>query len=65
MTWPTGVPKNMTAAERVERARRAALARTTADHHIAALAKLALTTEQRLRLAALLVGQPGDEVAAS
>lgn len=52
--WPVGVPKNMTPDERTERARKAALARTTPDHHIAALTGKPLTAEQRARLADLL-----------
>lgn len=55
MPWPVGYPKNMTAAERVERARKAALARTTIDHHINALTGKTLTDEQRRRLADLLL----------
>ena len=54
MAWPSGIPKNMTPAERVERARKAALARTTVDHHIRMLAGKTLTDEQRDRLAELL-----------
>jgi uncharacterized membrane protein len=54
MPWPRGVPKNMTPAQRVDRARKAALARTTTEHHIAALAGRTLTDEQRQRLADLL-----------
>jgi hypothetical protein len=45
MPWPTGVPKNMTPAERVER-------------HITALVGKTLTDEQRVRLAQL-VGTEG------
>lgn len=55
MGWPVGVPKNMTPQQRVERARKAARARTTADHHINALTNASLTPEQRQQLAKLLV----------
>jgi hypothetical protein len=63
MPWPRGVPKNMTPSERVERARNAALARTTIDHHINALTGKTLTDEQRHRLTELLrVGTEGAGV---
>jgi hypothetical protein len=54
MPWPVGVPKNMTQQQRTDRARNAALSRTTVDHHIKALAGKPLTDEQRARLAELL-----------
>jgi hypothetical protein len=57
--WPVGVPKNMTPQQRVERARKAALSRTTADHHIAALTGKTLTDEQRARLTDLLDQRQG------
>lgn len=60
MSWPTGVPKNMTPAQRVERARNAALARTTVQHHIQALVGKPLTDEQRQLLAALLDPATGE-----
>lgn len=60
MAWPVGVPKNMTTAQRVERARRAALARTTVDHHIRSLVGKPLTTEQRARLAELVLTHQPD-----
>jgi len=60
MPWPRGVPKTMTPAERVERARKAALTRTTAEYHIAALAGRTLTNEQRRQLADVLLRDDGD-----
>lgn len=54
MAWPSGVPKNMTPQQRVERARHAALARTTIEHHINALTGKLLNDEHRARLADLL-----------
>lgn len=54
MPWPPGIPKNMTAEQRVERARHAAAVRASADGLIAALAKKTLTAEQRARLAEVL-----------
>jgi hypothetical protein len=44
----------MTAQQRVERGRNAALARTTIDHHIRMLTGKTLTAEQRLLLSDLL-----------
>jgi hypothetical protein len=54
MPWPSGVPKNMTPQQRVERARKAAHARASTDGLIKALSKKTLTAEQRARLAKLL-----------
>jgi hypothetical protein len=54
MAWPTGIPKNLTAAERVERARNAAQFRASADGLIKALSRKTLTVDQRQRLAQLL-----------
>jgi hypothetical protein len=55
LSWPSGVPKNMTAAERVERAKKAAAYRASAEGLIKALSKKPLTIEQRTQLAALLL----------
>lgn len=54
MPWPVGIPKNMTAEQRVERGRNAAQFRASADGLIASLSKKTLTPEQRQRLADLL-----------
>ena len=54
MAWPPGYPKNMTAEQRVERARIAARARASSDGLIKALSKKTLTDEQRQRLAELV-----------
>ena len=51
MPWPVGYPKNMTAEERVQRAKHAAAVRASADGLIKALSKKDLTDEQRARLA--------------
>lgn len=55
--WPAvGHSKNLSPEQRVERARKAALARTTTDAHVRALVDKAppLTQEQREALALLL-----------
>lgn len=56
--WPVGVPKNMTPEERIERSRKAALTRTTADYYIESLTQKRLTPAQRERLANLLGAYP-------
>ena len=63
MPWPVGVSKTLTPEQRSERARKAALARTTVDAHIKALVDTfpPLTDEQQRRLAELL--RPGDRAA--
>jgi len=61
MPWPVGIPRTLNAEQRTDRARKAALARTTPEHHIAALSRLTLTIEQRTQLAALLLRYDGDE----
>lgn len=53
MGWPSGIPRNMTPAQRVERARNAAQARASVDGLIKSLKKKPLTAEQRAELAAL------------
>lgn len=55
MPWPVGIPKTLTPEQRVERARKAALSRTTTEHHISALLGRPLTTEQRQQLADVLL----------
>lgn len=55
MPWPVGIPRTLDAEQRTERARKAALARTTPDHHIAALARATLTEEQRAKLVELVL----------
>jgi hypothetical protein len=50
--------KNLDPEQRIKRARFAALARTTIEHHIEALARHPLTIEHRRLLANLLVEQP-------
>lgn len=62
-SWPSGVPKNLTPQQRRERARNAALARTTVDHHINALIGKVLTAEQRARVADLLIADATEGVA--
>jgi hypothetical protein len=61
VSWPTGIPKTLTPAQRVERARTAALARTTIDHHLKALVGKPLTIDQRRLLASVLAEQPGPD----
>jgi hypothetical protein len=61
--WPTGVSKTLGPEQRSERARNAALARTTPEHHIHALARQTLTAEQRAQLAELITGEVEDGVA--
>lgn len=55
MPWPPGYSMTLTPAQREERARHAALARTTTEHHIKMLGKQTLTDEQRAQLAAILL----------
>ena len=53
MGWPVGIPKTLNPEQRSERARNAAKARTTPEHHIRELGKVTLTAEQRAELARL------------
>lgn len=64
MAWPRGISKTLSPEQRVERARKAALARTTVDFHINALAgkRLALQQRERLREIMHAAEQPGDEL---
>ena len=61
MAWPSGIPKNMTPAERVERAQIAARSRASTDGLIKALSKKQLTEEQRRRLAELAAVREGAQ----
>ena len=54
MSWPTGIPKNMTPEQRRDRARNAAHFRASADGLIQSLSRKTLNEEQRARLAELL-----------
>jgi hypothetical protein len=64
MPWPTGIPRTLNAEQRAERARRAALARTSPDYFIAKLAAMRLTKEQRGRLAELILTGDAEDGAA-
>jgi hypothetical protein len=61
MPWPVGIPKTLNDEQRTERARKAALARTTTDHHIKSLIGKPLTIEQKTRLAGLLYDDPDTD----
>lgn len=61
MPRPSAPKRRVDPAGAAARARKAAAARTTPDHHISSLEKTAgLTAEQRQRLAVLAVGWPRE-----
>jgi len=61
MSWPVGIPKTLNAEQRVERARKAALARASVDGLIKSLSAKTLTIEQKARLAGLLYDNTDTE----
>lgn len=61
MSWPVGVTRTLNAEQRTERARQAALSRTSPDYFIRQLSKATLTAEQRRELAELLFSATAQE----